>query len=122
MRTSKPLRLSLQHRVFDSGDRYHLVVSIWMFFPCGEKRVLLPEMSMWQLLAEQLGTHAAVDECMPKPHGEVLAFGQAFAPDGAATQATSVRLQLGKVDKRLYVVGDRSWSSNGVATERFFSI
>ncbi len=51
------------------------------------------------------------DPGLPKVRGEVLCEGFAAGPEPAI--ARQVRLSLGRIDKRLYVVGDRSWGATG---------
>ena len=41
--------------------------------------------------------------------GEALLCGSAYAAQGLATTEQVVRLQLGAIDKRIRVVGDRQW-------------
>jgi uncharacterized protein YjbI with pentapeptide repeats len=52
---------------------------------------------------------------MPKPRGEVLITARAY-PRRPPQIACSTRISMGKVDKTLYVVGDRLWK-RGVATD-----
>src|SRR5262249_35834510 len=55
------------------------------------------------------------DEGMSKPDGELLVHGRCFPPGGKRA-ATYVRVQLGPIDKKLAVVGDRVWK-HGVPTD-----
>jgi uncharacterized protein YjbI with pentapeptide repeats len=116
VRTIKPLRLALLPRCYENGGRCHLAVSIAFFFPFEPSDVLLPEMSMWKLIAEEMGTGMPIDECMPKRHPELLVFGSAFAR-GAPQPVVRVRVQLGAIDKSLVVLGDRHWEKGGVPSD-----
>ncbi len=116
MRTIKPLRLAVLPRTYEHLGRGRLAVSIAFFFPLQGEPVLLPEMSFWKLVAEELGTSTPLDECMPKKYPEVLLFGSAFAPGGVPTVAVRPRVRFGSVDKVLTVVGDRRWQRGGVAS------
>ncbi|MDI1478100.1 DUF2169 domain-containing protein [Polyangium sp. y55x31] len=51
------------------------------------------------------------DQGLPKVRGEVLCEG--FAAGAAPAVARQVRLALGRIDKKLYVVGDRTWGATG---------
>src|SRR5690606_35197770 len=110
-------KLSVLHKVFEIERRPQLAVAILTYFPFQQPERLLPEVSLWRAAAEVLGENAILDECMPKPRAEVLVDGFAFAPGGKPQPACAVRLELGSVDKRLFVVGDREWKPSGVATD-----
>jgi hypothetical protein len=45
----------------------------------------------------------------PQGRGEVVVIGSAWAPEGRHATQCLVRLRLGKIDKSVYVVGDRFW-------------
>ena len=64
---------------------------------------------MAQSHLETLPPGKPLDELMPKTRGEVLLAGSAYANNGLATTEQQVRLQLGDIDKRLRVLGDREW-------------
>jgi uncharacterized protein YjbI with pentapeptide repeats len=53
------------------------------------------------------------DAGLPKVRGEVLAEGYAFSAEPVI--ARQVRLSLGSVDKKLYVIGDRTWGAGGAS-------
>lgn len=109
MKTIKPQKLGILLRPFEAQRQCHLAVSVLVLFPFDAPERLLPETALWKLCAEQLGEGAMIDEGMPKVRGEVLMSGKAFPAGGLARPGVAVRLQLGTVDKRLYVVGDRRW-------------
>ncbi|MBI4703784.1 MAG: DUF2169 domain-containing protein [Deltaproteobacteria bacterium] len=117
MRTIKPLRIGLLPKVYEAEGQCRLCVSLLAFFPFDPPDLLLPEMSLWMFVADKLGTEVPLDECMPKPHGELLVVGSAYAPGGKARPVCKVRVQLGALDKSLYVVGDRHWERGGAPSE-----
>lgn len=58
------------------------------------------------------------DVGLPKVRGEVLCEGYAFAPEPVIARQT--RLSFDTVDKRLYVVGDRTWGVGGASPPQPF--
>ncbi|WP_159396909.1 DUF2169 domain-containing protein [Sorangium cellulosum] len=115
MKTIKPQKLGLLHRVFEDGEDCYLSVTILAFFSFGPPAALLSEVDLWKFSAAELGNDAVLDMGMPKPRGELLISGRAY-PRGGRAPACAVRARLGAVDKTLYAIGDRSWR-RGVPTE-----
>lgn len=115
MKTIKPQKLGLLHRVFEDGSDCYLSVTILALFSLGPPAALLSEVDLWKLVAAELGKDAVLDMGMPKPRGELLISGRAY-PRGGPAPACAVRARLGAVDKTLYAIGDRSWR-RGVPTE-----
>jgi uncharacterized protein YjbI with pentapeptide repeats len=109
MRVVKPQRLSILQRSFEVRQQRLLSVAVLAFVPFEAPELPLPEVSLWQLLPRQMGKDVALDEGLPKPRGEILVFGKAFAPGGKPRPAFSVRAGVGPVDKTIYVVGKRRW-------------
>ncbi|WP_438000900.1 DUF2169 domain-containing protein [Sorangium sp. So ce185] len=115
MKTIKPQKLGLLHRVFEDGSDCYLSVTILAFFSFGPESALLSEIDLWKFAAAELGRDAVLDMGMPKPRGELLISGRAY-PRERPAQACAVRARLGAVDKALYVIGDRTFR-RGVPTE-----
>ncbi|MGK3981776.1 DUF2169 domain-containing protein [Sorangium sp. So ce136] len=115
MKTIKPQKLGLLHRVFEDGSDCYLSVTILAFFSFGPPAALLSEVDLWKFIAAELGKDAVLDMGMPKPKGELLISGRAY-PRGGRAPACAVRARLGAVDKTLYAIGDRTWR-RGVPTE-----
>ncbi|AUX22696.1 hypothetical protein SOCEGT47_032020 [Sorangium cellulosum] len=113
MRVIKPQRISILQRVFELRQQRYLALGLTAYVPLDAPELPLPEISMWQEIPRQLGKDAALDEGLPKPRGEVLAFGKAFAPGGKPRPAFRARVQVGPVDKAVYVVGKRRWELGG---------
>lgn len=113
MKIIKPQKLSLLSRTFEDDGQAYLVLTAMGFFPFAAPRKLLHEVALWKMAMDQLGRDGVLDAAMTKQRGEVLVTGRAFAKDGVATPGTSVRVQIGSVDKSLYVVGDRAWQTKG---------
>ncbi len=109
MKTIKPLGLGVLCRTFENDRQCYFVASVLAFFPFDPAGVLLPEVNLWKLLSAELGEGVPFDEGMWKACGEVLVTGKAHPPGGLSQPACAVRLVLGEVDKKLFVVGDRQW-------------
>lgn len=116
MKIIKPLSLGLLHRCYRQHGENRLVVVALGFFTLGEPAAarLLPEAPQWGRLMKVLPSGQALDEVMPKASAEVMVLGQACAPTGQSVTHMPVRLQLGSVDKRLMVYGDRQWRYGSV--------
>jgi uncharacterized protein YjbI with pentapeptide repeats len=113
MKIIKPLHQSLLYKVFEDARKCYLSVAILSFFPFETSSGLLSEVDMWKFAASELGKDAILDMCMPKPKGEVLVVGKCFSPEGKPVPAYKVGLQIGPIDKTLYVFGDRFWKRKG---------
>ncbi len=48
---------------------------------------------------------------MPKPNGEVLVFGDYYAPQGQPITAGHAQVQVGPINKSLSIVGNRYWGN-----------
>ncbi|MBW2524988.1 MAG: DUF2169 domain-containing protein [Deltaproteobacteria bacterium] len=116
MKTIKPLRLGILHKTFEHEGVCRLVVSLFVYVPLRQERVLLSEVSMWKAVGEELREGEPLDECMPKSRAEVLVTGYGYPLGGRPRPACSVRVKIGQIDKSVYVVGDRFWKG-GVATD-----
>lgn len=67
---------------------------------------LAPEASLWQVARRCLGEHAPLDDGLPKPSGEFLVYGDAYAPPGrdrAARAPFAVRARIGAACKERLV-------------------
>jgi len=113
MKVIKPLHQSLLYKVFEDARKCYLSVAILSFFSFEASSGLRSEVDMWKFAASELGKDAMLDMCMPKPKGEVLVVGKCFAPEAKPVPAYEVGLQMGPIDKTLYVFGDRFWKRKG---------
>ncbi len=112
MKTIKPQRLGVLTRTFEASGRVQLCVTGLVAMPFDAPRALMHEASLWKMLAAELGRDTPPDLGMPKPRGELLVTGSAYARGGAPQPAVSVRVALGQIDKTLWVVGDRHWNGS----------
>jgi uncharacterized protein YjbI with pentapeptide repeats len=109
VRIFKPLQLSLQTRTFRWQQKNYMSVSYLLGFRFDDSREILLEQALWQFLGDRLDSDTPLDIGMPKPHGEVLVFGDYYAPDGQAVSADAVQIKAGTLDKTLAVIGERYW-------------
>lgn len=111
MKVIKPRKLGVVTRCFEYQRRFFQSFAILALHRFGGG--LSSEADMWLFLAQELGSDSSPDAGMPKTRSEFLATGYAFAPAGAARPAQTVRVQLGTLEKTLYVYGDRYWRVDG---------
>ncbi|MFO0612734.1 MAG: DUF2169 domain-containing protein [Polyangiaceae bacterium] len=108
MKVTKPMKLSVVFRAVEQARRAELHVGAVIGFSLANTRSLVDEISFWPAVMPSLGG-SALDEAYAKAYGEVLVGGSCFAPGGKEIPASFVRLQMGAIDKRLSVIGDRYW-------------
>jgi uncharacterized protein YjbI with pentapeptide repeats len=118
MKVFKPQRLGVLHRVVEHRRRYTFVVSVLVYVPLEEPRKLLTEMTMWREIGLELPNGVA-DEGFPKPYGELLLTAFAY-PSPASDAHAVVRAQVGPIDKRLAVFGDRFWEGDEISQPKRF--
>src|SRR5207237_812301 len=120
MKVIKPQRISLLQRVVEHHRRHTLVIGVLAYVPLSDARKLLMETVMWKEAPEHV-PGGLLDECYPKPCGELLVSGKAIAIGGPA-KAVMVRAKLSRggedlVDKKLAVWGDRYWKGESTPSE-----
>ena len=86
-----------------------MAVTLLLGFPFNSRKEVLLEQDFWARLPDLLGEYPMLDACMPKPQGEVLVFGNYYAPDGRPVTADRVQIMMGPVNKSLAVIGQRYW-------------
>lgn len=120
MKIHKPIALGLVTKPFDQQGKTYFVISLLVGFRLGESLELLSEAEIWETAGEELPEGVIFDEGMWKRRGELLVTGSAHAV-GEPRTGLGVRVQLGEIDKRLYVVGDRTWGATGASEPEPFS-
>lgn len=108
MKTIKPMKVGVLVRPFSHRNRNVLSVALFLYVPFPPARGVLTEPSMWKAVAKDV-LDSVLDVGMPKPRGEWLVDGAAYAPDGAPQPAVRVRARVGEREKTLLVSGDRYW-------------
>lgn len=111
LRITKPMNLGVLYRPFENNGKYYFPITVFAYFGNDPHAPFLSEMAMWQSIMPLLGDPPILDMGMPKPVGEVLAFGSAYAPPGQRLPARKIRLEVDTVGKELLVFGDRYWLS-----------
>lgn len=119
MKVVKPNALSVITRCFEHQRRQHFAVSVLAFVPLTDEGdgPLLPEVSLWTTVAEQLGPSGVLEPGMPKARGEMLVHGAAFAPGGVPRRSVPVVARVGPIDKALLVHGDRYFTPSREPSE-----
>src|SRR5690606_25787587 len=111
LRTFKPGRCEVVHRVFSPGaGRYAMsfgvLVPLVLSRP-GRKVELEEFTSIWEYAADILPEGEILDEAWPKPQGEFLGAGHCYPPQGHTGQPVSASISVGRLSKRLAVYGRR---------------
>ncbi|WDE08069.1 DUF2169 domain-containing protein [Thalassomonas viridans] len=110
MQIIKPGKLSLISKTYGfHGNRF--AIGALCFFRLGtpkDKTELLTENSQWPLITAYLN-NTVLDMGFAKPKGEFLIAGSACAPKNQAVRKMAVSACIGKMKKRLKVIGDRHW-------------
>jgi uncharacterized protein YjbI with pentapeptide repeats len=115
MKLVKPMALSFTCRpLLLLGRQRFAVTSLVGFSLAKGPARLISEVELWPAIGK--ATTGLVDEGLPKSRGEALLFGSCHAPGGKPLTASSVRMQLGPIDKRLAVIGDRYWQDSAWKT------
>jgi uncharacterized protein YjbI with pentapeptide repeats len=120
MKVLKPNRLSVITRSFEVQRKFQLGLSILAYFDLTTGK-LLEEVELWKFAAKELGKDAAIDVGIPKSRAEYLVHGSVFVPGGAPQETCPVTVTLGKLEKTLYVVGDRFWKGSQQTRPRPFT-
>lgn len=111
------MKVGVLTRTFELDRKHYFVSTIFVLCELGAARRLLPDMDLWRIAAVELGKEAVIDECMPKPRGELLAHGRCFTAKGVPQPAAAARVKVGPIDKTVYVIGDRVWQRDGVPSD-----
>lgn len=111
MKIVKPLTLGLLHRPYRHRGQHRLSIAALGFFRLGAAGTrLLTENVQWASVMRALPAGVPLTEVMPKQRGEALLAGQAFAPGGKPVTEMCVRMCVGGIDKRVRVLGERTWT------------
>lgn len=109
MKVIKEQEHGLLLNYFGLDNRYYLAVTVMTCFDLNDPGNPLKEQEMWPFVQGELGKDAILDMAMPKPKGEVLAWGRCFTPDGEPRGASRAAIRIGPIEKVLYVFGNRRW-------------
>ncbi len=109
MRIIKPLKLGILHKSWSEDSKNWLCVTTLAFFDLKNPEKLLPEMPQWGKITGALGKGVPFDMAMQKIRGEVLVSGNAYPNERSPTSEMGVGLEIGPINKRLKIYGDRYW-------------
>jgi uncharacterized protein YjbI with pentapeptide repeats len=115
MKTIKPGAVALLTRTIEFRGRFRFVVTPMLFVSLQGPLRLRGEAALWQFVAEEMGSEAALDACMPKIRGEFLVHGRASPAEGAAP-GCAVRARVADKEKALVVFGERHWQGKDAGT------
>ncbi|HZO14940.1 MAG TPA: DUF2169 domain-containing protein [Polyangiaceae bacterium] len=107
------MKVPVLTRVVELGRKPYFHVAEMLAFLLESPRTLLDEIRFWPLVLPELGELGVIDEGVRKTRGELLVAGSFFSQ--TPIEASFARVQLGSIDKRVSVVGDRYWE-HGVPT------
>ena len=109
MKIFKPDSLGLLYRTMTLGRQSTMVFGLMALFRFdhASSADLMSEAELWKTSAKMLGANAALDHGMPKPSGEFMVYGAAFAPPGETASQLMVTATVGNLSKQLAVFGDR---------------
>ena len=112
MQTIKDTKTSLLLKSFLLNNQDYLSISILYYFDFNNPDIPLEEQAMYREIKEQLGK-TILDFAMPKPKAEVLVCGSCYnnIPENGASH---VKLEVGNINKELYVFGERRWSGGSI--------
>ena len=112
MKIVKPMALSFLCRPVLLLGRQRLAVTSLVGFSLTESTPgrLISEIELWPAIAKASG--GLIDEGLPKSRGEALLFGSCHTPGAKPLPVSFARMQLGAIDKRLAVIGDRYWQES----------
>lgn len=109
MLSFRPRHLECSSKVRGVDGAHELVVVALALFPFEAPEALRPASELRHVIETELGEGATVDAGVPKHGSEILVYGSCYVPGGVHRTSSSVRVQLGAIDKSLYIVGDRFW-------------
>lgn len=109
MKQIKDDHLSILTNIFLYKGRNVFSLGVLSGFRLDESAELIEEADLWDKISEAMGKKGVFDMAMPKPQGEALVAGKCFAPDGKAVPAHWAAFQVGKINKRVNVIGNRRW-------------
>jgi uncharacterized protein YjbI with pentapeptide repeats len=123
MKILKPDTAALLYRTLRFDNRDLLSIGIMAMFELAPRAdtALASEADLWKVAAQALGPDALLDAGLPKPRGEWLAYGAAYAPNGTPTTLLATTVEIGASVKDLYVSGDRYFDAfGGISTAEPF--
>jgi uncharacterized protein YjbI with pentapeptide repeats len=115
MKIIKPMRLGVLPRPFTWQKQHFLCVTAYAHVTLGPHPQLLNEQGLWPMLASELGASSVLDLGLPKQYPEFLVSGFGYTRHQQDKTRCAVSAQVGNIEKRLTVFGDRYWIAGGAS-------
>ncbi|WP_166874359.1 DUF2169 family type VI secretion system accessory protein [Massilia mucilaginosa] len=115
MKIIKPMRLGVLPRPFTWQKKHYLCVTAYAHATLGPNPQLLNEQGLWPMLASELGETSVLDLGLPKQYPEFLVSGFGYTHHQQDKTRCAVSAQVGHIEKRLTVFGDRYWIAGGAS-------
>ncbi|OOV87777.1 DUF2169 family type VI secretion system accessory protein [Oceanospirillum linum] len=103
-----PPEMTIQTLPYAWKGKQRLTVSLMLATPIDNHQPYSTQ-DAWNGIMEVIPKAECFDLGYPKPRGEVLVYGNYYAPDGFAISSDNVLLQVGSIKKELMVTGERLW-------------
>ncbi len=113
MQLIKPMKQSVLYKTYEFMRRYYLSVGVLSAFYFDEGGELCTEQHLWERIGKEYG-NLPLDYSMPKPVGEMLVRGYAYAPPGTTVTGREVWVTVGGLSRKLYALGERYWRDVGL--------
>lgn len=103
-----PPEITIQTLPYGWKGKQRLSVSLMLATPIDSHHPYSTQ-DAWNGIMQVIPKAEIFDLGYPKPRGEVLVYGNYYAPDGFAISSDKVLMQVGKIKKELIVTGERFW-------------
>ncbi|MFG1489456.1 DUF2169 domain-containing protein, partial [Oceanospirillum sp. HFRX-1_2] len=103
-----PPEITIQTLPYAWKGKQRLAVSLMLATPIDNHHPYSTQ-DAWNGIMQVIPKAEIFDLGYPKPRGEVLVYGNYYAPDGFAISSDKVLLQVGSLKKELIVAGERFW-------------
>ena len=87
MKIVKPFRLGALTRTFELNQKAYLSAGVLVCFDLAPDGGIVPDFELWHRIHEELPPVLELDECAPKPRGEVLVNGACYTAGGVPRTA-----------------------------------
>jgi uncharacterized protein YjbI with pentapeptide repeats len=108
MKTIRPLQLSCNQIVLEQNRKFYFTFSATLGINLQTNEELL-DINYIKDSFECMDDKPQPDTGMPKPNGEYLIFGSFHSPNKKPVTGGEVKVILDKIDKNLFIFGDRKW-------------
>ncbi len=110
------MQLSFNQRVLEQNRRFYFTASATLGIDLATGSEQIDALYLKDAFQGNPDEPPLLDVGFPKPRGEFLVSGSYHAPGQTPAQGGEVKAKVGKLEKNLYVFGQRKWK-NGIPTE-----